>query len=400
MSGNSSQKPKILVVDDSKSSIDVIVQLLSPEYRLCVAKSGPNALTLAAGEDTPDLILLDVLMPEMDGYETCRRLKADPITQDIPIIFLTVKSEVESETQGLDLGAVDYIAKPVNPPILLARVRNHITLHRIQQNLEGEVRLRTAELEDRNLRLREREAELRWARDAAEAADQAKSAFLSVVSHELRTPLNGIQGLNDILAMRCSGGREQQHLRMQRTAVSALTQVINDLLTLSDMDSRDQPRPLSEFDLGEMLESVADLFRIEAAEKGVALEVNLAAGLALKRLGEPCRIRQLLMVLTGNALKFTSQGSVRLEAENLGSGLVRIQVRDTGIGIAAEDRERIFEPFIQADLSNTRRYSGSGLGLTIARRLIDDLGGKLELQSETGKGSTFGVELALLEVPA
>jgi len=377
------EQEKILIVDDEPSSLDLLWNLLKPHYRLAVARDGETALRLAAGECPPSLILLDVVMPGMDGYETCRRLKADPATRPIPVIFLTVRGEVEAETQGLELGAVDYLAKPVNPPILLARAETHITLYKIQQDLEAQVRARTAEL-------MEREQQLIRAKERAEAGERAKSAFLSVMSHEMRTPLNAILGMNQLLETGTQPSEEQrQLLDAQRHAVRGLTTLVEDVLTISDLDSREPAPPGRGFDLNLMLDSLQDVLGHAAREKGLILSLHRDHAVSIRRIGDVSRLRQLLLVLLGNALKFTDRGEIGLRISEPDPGRLRFEVNDTGIGIAAEHQRMIFEPFSQVDSSPTRRHGGGGLGLSIALRLAESMKGEISLESVPGVGSTF-----------
>lgn len=381
---------KILVVDDEPSSISLIVRLLKPSYRLAVAKNGEEALRLAASpEDPPDLILLDLIMPEMDGYEACRRLKAMPETRDIPVIFLTIKDDIEAETRGLELGAVDYIAKPVSPPILLARVGTHLTLNLIQRDLDALVLERTAELAVEQEELRETAKDLRRALSEVEAATRVKNAFLSVMSHEMRTPVHAILGMNQLLERAVTDPQGQEYLTLQRKAIRGLTTVIDDVLMLSDLESRGMRQDPTSFELGKMLESLQEVLGAEAAEKGLVFDIQRPVDIALQRWGDVRRLRQVLLMLLGNAIKFTPQGRVALTVEELSPGQLRFHVTDTGVGIPEEWHARIFEPFTQVDSSISRRYNGSGLGLSLAKRLADTLGGQIQVQSKVGSGSTF-----------
>jgi two-component system, NarL family, sensor histidine kinase BarA len=395
---------KILIVDDEPSSITLLVRLLQPYYRLAVAKDGEEGLRIAAGEDPPDLILLDVIMPGQDGYATCRGLKANPATREIPVIFLTIKSEVEAETLGLELGAVDYIAKPVSPPILLARVRTHLSLHRMQRDLETQVHLRTAELLAERAALQQSEQELRRAMEQAEAAGRAKGTFLSVMSHEMRTPLHAILGMNQLMDNCVLSPNGRDYLSLQRKAIRGLTTLIDDILTLTDLGTRatvGEPAPEPEhFDLRGVLETINDVLGQEAADKGLRMQLALDPAITPWRKGDARRLRQVLLALAGNAIKFTQQGEVRIQVGESAQGELRVAVSDTGIGIPPEWRQRIFEPFTQVDSSIARRYNGSGLGLSLARRMAEYMGGEIAVESSPGRGSTFLLTAPLPAVPA
>ena len=237
--------------------------------------------------------------------------------------------------------------------------------------------------------------ELEAAKREAGAANEAKSAFLANVSHELRTPLSGIIGLTRLALRTPLGGRQQEYLRMMMTASSAdtLLQVVNDILDLSKIEARKLELERGPFSLRDLLGETLSAFGVEAREKGLRLEWHVADEVPDRLLGDPLRLRQIVVNLVGNALKFTTRGSVTLRVqlttlEDTEVGL-RIEVEDTGIGISTEEQRRIFEAFSQADDSTSRRYGGSGLGLTICRELAHLMGGRLEVASRPGQGSRF-----------
>ena len=200
------EKYKILVVDDERFNLNVLTDILKPSYQIMAANTGPKALIAARSANPPDLILLDILMPEMDGYEVCRQLKTDSATSDIPIMFITAMGEVSEETKGFELGAVDYITKPISPPVLQERVATHLKLRHTMKDLK----CLNAELETR---VQERTADLLIAKEAAELSNKAKSEFLSNVSHELKTPLNAVLGFSSILSSKYSDSKATEYIR-------------------------------------------------------------------------------------------------------------------------------------------------------------------------------------------
>jgi len=233
--------------------------------------------------------------------------------------------------------------------------------------------------------------------EVSEEAARAKSAFLANVSHEIRTPLNALLGVADLLAQTELSARQRLHVQVFRESGQALLALINDLLDLSRIEAGRLELHPAPFDLHEALTKLADLMRVRADDKGLNLVLDIAGGLPANVFGDRLRLEQALMNLVGNAVKFTARGSVRLAAlpDPQVPGMLRFDVVDTGIGIAADKLEAIFEPFAQADGSITRLYGGTGLGLSITRSIAHLMGGSLQVQSAPGVGSTFTLRLPL-----
>lgn len=216
-------KAKVMIVEDTEANIDILVETLSEHYELCVALNGGDALKLLNGYK-PDIILLDVMMPGIDGYEVCRRVKADPALRDIPVIFLTALSDDSNEARGLELGAVDYIIKPFNPALVKSRVNNNVTLKLYRDHLEELVRKRTLELEQANTKLA--------------TLDKVKSDFLRVISHEMRTPANGILGLGELLMDLCPESEEKHELwTLFDQSRSRMMRLLDNALLLNNLES-------------------------------------------------------------------------------------------------------------------------------------------------------------------
>jgi signal transduction histidine kinase/CheY-like chemotaxis protein len=256
-------------------------------------------------------------------------------------------------------------------------------------------RLQVAYDEERELR-----AAATAAGAAAEQANQAKSTFLATVSHEIRTPMNGVLGMVDILDHTPLNAEQRDSLATIRYSASALLRIIDDILDFSKIEAGRLDLERLELSTVEMVESVADAMAPKAASKGLKLAAYVAPDVPERVIGDPLRLQQILFNLLGNALKFTEAGSVRLSLERDGEDRVRIKVADTGIGLTDEQRERLFQPFVQADNTTTRRFGGTGLGLSIVRRLAEAMGGSVEVESAIGVGSTFSVTVALASVPA
>nr|WP_242508580.1 response regulator [Rhodocyclus purpureus] len=390
---HSSELPLVLAVDDSPQNLLVVGTLLSPYYRVRTANSGRLALQLATQAPFPELILLDVMMPEMDGYEVIAQLKADPATREIPVIFLTAMDSTKDEEKGLALGAVDYITKPLHKEILLSRVRTHVGLFRSRQALERY----SDELE---LRVEERTQELAQALRAEESASRARSVFLSNISHEIRTPLSVVIGLAELLKKDITQPEPMRKLDQLCANAEHLLALINDTLDLSKIESGQLTLERTEFCLASVVEKVMNSFAERAREKGLQLSADVAASISeLHLLGDPLRLSQVLINLVGNAVKFTERGSVRLDirrvSEEAGGVRLCFSVADSGCGISAADQAHIFERFLQLDASTTRRHGGSGLGLAISQHLVSMAGGSIRVDSQPGSGSTFSFELLL-----
>ncbi|MBX9841891.1 MAG: PAS-domain containing protein [Xanthobacteraceae bacterium] len=259
--------------------------------------------------------------------------------------------------------------------------------------------------------LKDREEALAISKDAAEAArveaeaaTQAKSTFLATMSHEIRTPMNGVLGMMEVLEHQGLDDGQRRSVATMRDSAQALLRIIDDLLDFSKIEAGRLELEETAFSLSGLIDGSVDTFRPQAAAKGLTIESVIEAGSNDALVGDPTRVRQILFNLVSNAIKFTQRGGVKVRAGTrpLGDGATRVTlaVTDTGIGLSAEQRARLFQPFAQADSSTTRKFGGTGLGLSIVRRLSELMDGNVEIESTPGKGSTFTVSLTLKAAPA
>ena len=385
-------KQSILIVDDTPENLHFLNSALMDEYVVSTARNGSLALRLAAMEPQPDLIILDIVMPGMDGYEVCQKLKMDLHTRDIPVIFVTAMSSEKDELYGFQMGAIDYISRPISKPIVKSRVRTHLTMRKFM-----------LEMEEQNARLIQARKNAEEMAEKAALANKAKSDFLANMSHEIRTPMNVVLGMSEVLLDTNLEAEQRRLVQIMQRSGRALLAVINDVLDFSRIEAGRFTISELPFSPRQVVEETAYLMQMVAEEKGLTLQMDVVSGIPSAVLGDDGRVRQVLINLLGNAIKFTQHGQVsaRLSLYPEEKGTLLFSVADTGIGIAPEHVEHIFEYFTQADTNISRRYGGTGLGLAISEKLVELMGGRIWVESQLGQGSTFFFTLPerLVEVP-
>ncbi len=354
----------ILVVDDHPSSLRLLAAILSDAgYGVITGCNSEEALK-SINNCSPDIILLDVMMPGMDGFALCQRLKNTPESADIPLIFLTSLSRKENIIAGFNAGGNDYIVKPFNRLELLARVRNHLHLYDTLKENKRLIQL-------------------------SEAANRSKTEFLSSMSHEIRTPLNSIIGMAGVLATTPLTSEQQEYVKISRSAGENLLGIINDILDLSKIEAGQSTLEPVDFHLPSLLNAVVSMLSIRAAEQNTQLSVSIHPDVPAGINCDPTRLRQILINLVGNGLKFTKNGTVTISVNPDSKNMLLFAIEDNGIGIPKDKQKLIFESFTQADSLTTRKYGGTGLGLTICQKLTAIMNGRIWLESCPEKGSSF-----------
>ncbi|MCK5719720.1 MAG: response regulator [Thiomargarita sp.] len=437
----SSNSPlNILIVDDNKNNLFTLHTLIDEHIQANIfeADSGIIALQLLL-QTKVDLIILDVQMPEMDGFETAKLIRSRKRTQHIPIVFLTAAYKSEDfQQKGFSIGAADYLTKPIDTAQLINRIKSYIRFieqeRQHNQELERKVKERTAELSKSNEqltqeisereqierklqeahdqlehRVEERTAELQEsktvaenARTVAEAANLSKSQFLANMSHELRTPLNAIIGYSEMLEEEAEDLEQEDFIPdLQRihAAGKHLLGLINDVLDLSKIEAGKMGLHLEHFDLTEVFNEVVNTIKPLMNKKGNTLDVKNNQ-FSIEMYADITKLRQILLNLLSNSAKFTENGLVSIEVSEKitedNNQWVQFCVTDDGIGMTEEQRNKLFQPFTQADSSTTRKYGGTGLGLAITKKFTEMMGGNISIISEFGHGTLFSILIPII----
>jgi signal transduction histidine kinase len=434
---------EILIVEDSPTQAERLRRLIqSMRYKARVAGNGKYALA-EIRERKPHLVLSDIVMPEMDGYELCRAIKADPAMRDIPVILVTSLTDPKDIIRGIECGADNFIRKPYAEDYLLNRIGQMLVNQKLRKNqnmevgialylgdqkhfinaerqqildllistyeqavqVNSELQARERQVIELNMRLAHHAGELETINreiamknlELAEAS-RMKSAFIANMSHELRTPLNAIIGFTGALLMKLPGPLtpdQDKQLTTIRASARHLLSLINDILDVAKIEAGKVTLAMERVQCQDLLHQTADTLRTLAVQKGLALVLDLPP--------EPIVIdsdrralTQIIINLVNNAIKFTDQGTVRVSvSQRIDEGvlLTEFSVTDSGAGIRPEDQSKLFQAFSQLDSTSTRHVEGAGLGLYLCQNLAALLGGHLYFNSDVGKGTTFVLAL-------
>lgn len=365
--------PFVLVVDDEPFILkNIELMLTSKGCRVISAATGTEGLERAIKE-RPDVVLLDLMLPDMDGYEVCRRIKAEPTMRHVPVLMLTALTDVFSKVKGLDAGADDFISKPFNEGELRARVWAFLRTKRLHDELDESYR-RLKELEE------------------------LRDSLTHMIMHDLVAPLTAIQiGVEAVLERFAAKlPANETHERMLRTAHEGcrrLMDMLRDVLSVSRLEEHKLPMALDDVNLRELIDRC--ILQVEPTRSiaQVKIETEISAKIPVVRC-DASLIGRVLTNLISNSLKFTEAGGSVVVAAASAGDEVEIQVRDTGLGIPPENLEKVFDKFFQGGTAHTAR-KGQGLGLAFCRLAVEAHGGKIWVESETGKGSRFIFRLKL-----
>ncbi|MCL2244066.1 MAG: response regulator [Treponema sp.] len=380
-------KNNILIVDDEKSNLEILRNILSPEYAVYMTKSGYAAIEMAV-EQMPDLILLDIIMPDMNGFDVLRALKESQKTRHIPVIIITGLQSIEDEEKGFALEAADFIHKPFSNNVVKSRVHQQIQI--VNQ-----------------IRALEQYAQIQ----AALAATEEKNKFFARMSHEMRTPLNAVIGLSEML-LDSDGLREEARENMEKVcnAGASLLGLVNDILDISKIEAGKFELVPAEYDAAGMINDTVSQNIMRKGIEPIEFILDVDENIPSRLYGDDLRIKQIVNNILSNAFKYTRNGTIELKISvapeprlkhsgnwndiiAAGEDLIWLSfsVRDTGIGIRPENMDRLFVEYAQMDLSANRKIEGTGLGLSITKMMTDLMGGCISVESRYGEGSVFTV---------
>lgn len=456
----------ILIVEDSATQAAQIKYLLeSYHYKVEVTRDGQQALMWLSGHK-PLLVISDIVMPEMNGFELCEKMKSDELTEDIPVILLTSLSNPVEVIEGLSCGADSFITKPYNKEYLISNIKKILSekatpeskrdtkgieinydgkkrlirtgqqkvvnlllniyegaihqnneliqtrdeLRQLNERLEELVEERTKELKKDEEKILAFNAELEQRIDERtaqlDAANRAKSEFLANMSHEIRTPMNAVLGYAELLGFMLEDKTQRDYIESIKSSGRSLLTLINDILDLSKIEAGKLELQFEFVNSQSFFSEFERIFSLRLSDKGLKFILEISSGSPEGIYVDDARLRQIILNLIGNAIKFTEKGSIRLKVYTENPQIITypkgktdefidliIEVTDTGIGISKEMQQEIFNPFVQGQGQNIKKYGGTGLGLAISQRLVQLMNGTIELDSKLNRGSSFKIKI-------
>lgn len=368
---------RLLIVDDLSENRKLLASILkkNTDFDIVLAKSGVDVIKMFEREDCryPDVILLDIMMPEMDGFEVAEKLKENSNTKDIPIIFITALTDTESKVRAFEMGGVDYISKPFNKSELLARVNTHYQLKKMQDDLKKQ----NTEL----VRLNDK-----------------KNEFLGIAAHDLRNPLSIIMSAADLFQFKYERElNEHQNKLLERVLYSSkfMIDLLNDLLDISAIESGKLNLEFMKYNVVDLITSNIEFNTDLATKKDIGIELVNNCNDSIIISIDNNKFEQVLNNLLSNAIKYSKSGTKVIVTIGCDSNNFNLSVKDEGLGIPKEEQDKLFAPFSKTSVKSTGGEKSTGLGLAIVKKIIEGHHGKIWVESEVGVGSTFFVSLPL-----